>query len=264
MRVRNSQMSTRAALVALLFLASACESATRPTRMTEHLVIESACDEGANACEIDEGAERIFSAFVEYADGSRTPQSAAWSSENTVVASVDNEGRVRGLSSGRTWVRARVGSLVAAKLVRVVPVVVPVEPKIVVVPAWREFVIRRCTATESFDPVEWCSEFYRVGERSTFVMSLTKENGRLTGGIDIDGSGSDLIIDSGTLDADGQLQLTASGSMSWFVLEGIDLKAKIQGNSLEGSFVLTRSGHPGSGLDGSVIVDADLEGVRLE
>jgi len=249
-----------ASFVALLSVFVGCESAA-PSRVPDALMIVGACDSEVGGCAIAIGSEQTFSAQVGYVDGTRQLDTAAWGSDDPAVASVDGSGRVRGISAGSTAIRAQVGSLTASKIVRVA--------KRVGGASQGEFVVRRCTASGSFDPVAWCRDFWVVGFRGTFELRLKEESGRLRGVVVIDRSGgAGLTIDEGaTLDADGRLHLTARGTNGMLgpFVELIDpLNAQVRGTSVEGSFVLTLTDERGSAFPGSVVVEADLAGVTLQ
>jgi hypothetical protein len=256
--VRNA--ATGVASLALLAVFAGCDkSLTAPRPVASSLVIEGACDAG---CPITVGSEQTFSAVVVYRDGSRQVEAAVWTSDDAAVASVDANGRVRGISSGMTVVSATVGSLFARTRVHVVPRSLG---------AWTgHSVLRRCTASGSFDPASWCDQFYRVGSRQVFELHLSEENGRLSGGILIDRSGGGLMIDDGgSLDGDGRLQLSARGEgglgfIGPFLAIIDPLMAQVRGTLLEGRFIMTVIGQPGSGLDGAVVVEADLDGVTSQ
>lgn len=251
----------RKAVMALFAVVSAvyagCDrTPPSPSRIAQLVIMDGGC---GGECRLEVGAVRQFSAIVAFGDGTR-PRDLVWSSDKPDVATVDAAGTVRGVRSGVTMIRATAGSLFAMRGVRVVGA--PLGP-------WKgQAVVRSCSGTGHFDQW-WCEDIYPVGSRITFELHLGEDNGRLDGGVAIDRSGGGLDVDEGSsIDADGRIQLSARGEGGLgFIgpyLAIIDpLRAQVRGNSLEGNFVMTVIGGPGSGLDGSVVIEADLDGVTI-
>lgn len=249
---------TVAVLVTTLALLPGCSRkppGTPDERQPYFLSIDASCD---SPCVFDIGSEWQFSAMALYGDGSRQAADAAWTSDDPAVASVDSSGRVRALGIGMTKVRASAGSLTASRPVQVVGKLLG---------RWKgEWVVRSCKATGRFDQEQWCAGDYSIGRRYEFVMTLREDGGRLSGGIDIHGLGGGLGIDEGTIDADGRLQLSAHGELALGAyLVNIDpLNAQIRGTLMEGRFVMKVFFPPDSGIEGEVILQADLDRVTLQ
>jgi len=232
-----------------------------PTRTTPPaapvLQIDGTCEPDFPTCVIQVGSQAAFSAVV-VNGGSQEPQTATWTSNDPAVASVDADGRVRGISIGSTNIRAAAGSLTGTRHVQVVARRVG---------TWKgEFVIRSCRAMNA-DMVAGCREFLAVGDRWLFELHLVEKDGRLAGDVVIDRSGGGLAVDdNGSLDKQGTLRLSARGELGLGdALVVIDpLRALIRGDALEGGFVMTMTNPPFPGVDWTVTVEAELVGVTRE
>ena len=259
--------TTGVALLALLFLLAGCDGkpptapndpeSPSPASNPQPRFLTIDC--GSGACQLDVGSERTLSVFVVYSDGSRRPEHGVWTTENPTVATVDQIGNVRGISSGATTIKATFGALTAGMYVRVMPRLFG---------SWKGHSVQQsCKVTGDFDLKQWCTDFYTPGDRSSFGMTLREENGRLSGWMSIDDSVGLLTLDDdGSLEGDGRMQISARGELygGWagpYLAIVSPLQAQMRDALLEGSFVLTVVGEPGSGISGSVVVEARLEGV---
>ena len=211
-------------------------------------------------CSVEIGSEQELSAIVLLPNGSTERRETVWTSASPEIATVDAGGRVRGVRTGWAAIQATVGSLTAAIGVRVQGRLVG---------SWAgQFVVRGCTVTDQF-PQFWCDgTFYPANARHIFELELREEDGRFSGTVVITTSANALSVDEGgSLDADGRLRLSARGDPwnGWNgdVLATIDpLNARIRGDAVEGSFIMTIISLASRPIPGSVIVEADLENVR--
>ena len=232
-----------------------------PTRTTPPaapvLQIDGTCEPDFPTCVIQVGSQAAFSA-VAVNGGSQQPQATTWTSNDPAVASVDADGRVRGISIGSTHIRAIAGSLTGTKHVQVVARRVG---------TWKgEFVIRTCRDTNT-DVFANCREFLAVGSRWLFEVHLIEKDGRLGGSVIIDRSGGGLTIDdNASLDRDGTLRLSARGELGLGEADVVidPLRARIRGNTLEGSFRMTMTNAPFHVVNWTTTIEADLAGMTRE
>ena len=251
----------RVAVVLMLIVAAGCSGdnagpspgPSRAVRFAEVLSIEGCT--GATACQMDLGTELVRKAVLQGDDLSTRPVAASWRVEQPGVATVDAEGRVRAVGVGDATVIATAGSLTARRPIAVISKSLG---------EWAgDLVLRSCTTTGDLKRKEWCDDYGRQeGERWKLSLSLRGHEGRLTGGVSFNSGFSGLEITSGTLQADGRIELVAEGELGLGpCCARVELKGWVRGESLEGRLVLTETW---PGWAGSSIVEGELDGVTKQ
>ena len=248
----------RVAVAGMLIAAAGCSGdhagptpgPSRAVRFAEVLYIEGCT--GASACQLNVGSELVLKAVLQGDDLSLRPVTASWRSEQPGVATVDGEGRVRALDVGEVTVVATAGSLTARRPITVIPRSLG---------EWAgDLVLLSCSTTGDLDRKAWCEDYgRREGARWKLSLSLRGHEGRLTGGVSFNSGFSGLEITSGTLQADGRVELVAQGELGMGpCCARVELKGWVRGDSLEGRIVLTETW---PGWTGSVIAQGELDGV---
>jgi hypothetical protein len=112
------------ALLTLGLLAGSCHDATGPSPIAPPSSLPPQPDALSITPAIDAlklGSTQRLTAVVVSGDGTRRTVAASWSSDAPEVVAVSDDGRVRGLSLGKTTIHTKFESLSADKPVHVVP-----------------------------------------------------------------------------------------------------------------------------------------------
>jgi hypothetical protein len=220
--------------VVFALLAGACHGGpSSPPPQPEVLVIEPAIEM------LTLGATNTLAAVVVSGDGARRTVAASWSSDAPEVAAIAGDGRVKGITLGRTSIHASFEALSAVRPLRVVPDYGG---------TWSGgYLLENCTrlAGPGSDPCR-----FGIGATLGLRAIVTQTGFGLSGTLELYTNAPYELVESGpvegSIDEDGALVLTGSTSSvqpehpgettlsDWRTTLGAD------GNHLEGRFVRNR------------------------
>lgn len=198
------------------------------------------------------GDDQTYTATVNWSDGSQTVETAAWSSDNTAVATVDGTGKAHGVNSGEATLIAKTTTSNAQGTL-----------KIRVVPNYQgtwtgDYTVRNCTATGAFDPGDWCGrDGFAPGTILPIKLAFTQTADKITGTITL-GTLATTLDATSSIGVDGGANMSAQGSFTdsnniqvTATLNPIHFRAN--GPTMTGSFTqaITAAGYAGSATFGS-------------
>jgi hypothetical protein len=143
-------------------------------------------------------AVETFSASATYSDGTSRTVQAAWTSDNTAVATVDaSAGRATGVGPGEATVAAAYQGMEVTRLLRVVP---DYDGK------WSgSHAVTSCTDDGAWAQVDACKEFL-ASSPFRFALALSQTRDTVTGTVDFGSPGSV----EGTVRMSGHLTLSGT------------------------------------------------------
>lgn len=202
------------------------------------------------------GDDQAYTATVHWSDGTDTVETAAWSSDNSGVATVDGTGKAHGVNSGEaTLIAATTGHGTGTLKIRVVPNYQG---------TWTgDYTIRGCSATGAFDPNDWCGrDGFAVNSIFPIKLAITQNADKISGTVtlgqvvtSLDVSSS-LAIDGGA-NASGQGTFTDSGgTVVTVTINPMSLRAS--GPSMTGSFTQKWTA---AGFGGGATISSELNSV---
>jgi hypothetical protein len=150
------------------------------------------------------GDDQVYTATVNWSDGSQTTETASWTSDNSNVATIDGTGKAHGISGGEASLVGTTSHGAGVLKIRVVPNYQG---------TWTgDYTVRNCTATGAFSPSDWCGrDAFAPGTILPIIMAFTQNADKITGTITL-GSVATTLDVSSSIGVDGGANMSAQGT----------------------------------------------------
>jgi hypothetical protein len=200
------------------------------------------------------GDDQVYTATVNWSDGSQTTETATWTSDNSSVATIDGTGKAHGVNSGEASLVAATTHGTGVLKIRVVPNYQG---------TWTgDYTVRGCTANGSFSGGGWCDRGgFAVNSIFPIKLALTQNADKVTGTINI-GQIATTVDATTSVAIDGGLNGSAQGTDSEngfsFTITINPLNFRANGPSMSGSFTQKWTA---TGYSGGATISSDLNAV---
>jgi hypothetical protein len=199
------------------------------------------------------GGTETYTVTASYSDGSTASVTAAWTSDNAAVLTIDGTGKAEGHAAGLATITAVHQGMNKTQLIQVVP-----DYK----GTWQgDYSVTGCEETDDWREAELCrgSDSFQVGDLLPVQLVITQNGKQLTGTMslgDIQGPLTGTIADGGTLSGTASLTFTFEGGTVTTAVSPLQLHA--DGERMTGSFSAESTL---AGLAGHWVLRGDLRSV---
>jgi hypothetical protein len=223
---------------------------TGPTKTPSNVTVGP-----SSAALIKVGDEQVYTATVNWSDGSQTTEPASWSSDNTGVATIDGTGKGHGVGSGEASLVAATSHGTGVLKIRVVPNYQG---------TWTgDYTVRSCTAAGAFSQSDWCGpDVFAPGTLFPIVMAFTQNADKISGTMTL-GTITIMLDASSSIAVDGGANMSGQGTYTdsdnikvTVTVNPINFRAN--GPTMTGSFTQIVNA---AGYVGSVTFASDLNSV---